>query len=161
MDRSDPGDDLVLLYDMRTGRRITVSRIRRTPAEWRALLSPDVYLVTRERGTEPPFSSRLCRCHLPGIYRCACCGTDLFTSGMKFDSGTGWPSFRAPVDSCNVAMERDTSLEMERTEVHCARCGAHLGHVFSDGQPPEGTRYCINGLALTFCRSRGRGEADG
>lgn len=143
-------DTTVILYDAATGTREAKRLICKSADEWRALLAPEVYKVTREKGTEPPFSSPLHRCKAEGIYRCACCGTDLFLSGTKFDSGTGWPSFRAPVDSCNVQLERDTSLGLERTEVLCARCNAHLGHVFFDGPPPEGTRYCINGLALSF-----------
>jgi peptide-methionine (R)-S-oxide reductase len=143
-------DNTVILYDAATGTREPKSRICRSPEEWRALLAPEVYTVTRDKGTEPPFSSPLTRCNAEGVYRCACCGTDLFMSGKKFNSGTGWPSFRAPVDPCNVHMERDTSLGLERIEVLCARCNAHLGHVFFDGPPPEGTRYCINGLALSF-----------
>ncbi|MDH7510022.1 MAG: peptide-methionine (R)-S-oxide reductase MsrB [Methanolinea sp.] len=146
----DTCDNVIIVYDAATGTRVPKSRICRSSDEWRALLAPEVYDVTRGRGTEPPFSSPLYRCTGEGIYRCACCGTDLFLSGMKFDSGTGWPSFRTPVDSCNVHMEKDTSLGWERIEVLCARCGAHLGHVFPDGPPPEGTRYCINGLALSF-----------
>lgn len=143
-------DNTVMLYDAATGMRGPKNRICRSPDEWRALLAPEVYNVTREKGTERPFSSPLNRCNAEGIYRCACCGTDLFLSGTKFDSGTGWPSFRAPVGSCNVHLERDTSLGLERTGILCARCNAHLGHVFFDGPLPEGTRYCINGLALSF-----------
>ncbi|MCQ8894623.1 MAG: peptide-methionine (R)-S-oxide reductase MsrB [Methanolinea sp.] len=147
----------VTLFNATRGKYEQVCMVLRSPEEWKSVLPPDVYHVTREKGTEPPFSSRLLRCHDNGLYRCACCGTDLFSSDAKFDSGTGWPSFREPVDRGNILFSKDTSLGMTRTEVLCARCGAHLGHVFSDGPAPGGTRYCINGLALSFTPS-GRQE---
>jgi peptide-methionine (R)-S-oxide reductase len=117
--------------------------------EWRKLLSPAQYNVLREEGTEPPGSSPLLDEHRAGTFNCAGCALPLFSSTTKFDSGTGWPSFWAPLDGA-VGTTMDHSLFMERTEVHCSRCGGHLGHVFDDGPKPTGLRYCMNGLALTF-----------
>jgi peptide-methionine (R)-S-oxide reductase len=121
----------------------------RTEEEWRARLSPDAYQVTRLKGTERAFSSRMCSLFTPGRYACACCGTELFDSASKFESGTGWPSFFAPLEGA-IGTTEDRSFGMRRVEVHCNRCGGHLGHVFEDGPPPTGLRYCINGVALTF-----------
>ncbi len=117
--------------------------------DWRRKLSPAQYHVCRERGTEPPFSGEYLDDKSDGIYQCACCGADLFDSRTKFDSGSGWPSFHAALDNDNVAEEVDLSHGMRRVEVHCRRCGCHLGHVFPDGPQPTGLRYCINSLSLS------------
>ena len=122
---------------------------RLSDAQWRARLGPARYAVLREAATEPAFSSPLDREHRAGIYHCAGCALPLYSSKTKFDSGTGWPSFWKPLPGA-VATSRDTSFLMVRTEVHCRRCGGHLGHVFDDGPPPTGMRYCMNGLALDF-----------
>ncbi len=123
--------------------------VTHTDAEWRALLTPEQYAVLRKEGTEYPFSSPLDHEKRRGIFACAACTLDLFSSDTKFDSGTGWPSFWKPLPHA-VGDRRDTTLGMERDEVHCRRCGGHLGHVFDDGPPPTGLRYCMNGVALTF-----------
>jgi peptide-methionine (R)-S-oxide reductase len=125
-------------------------QIRKTDEEWQAELSPEQYRVCRQKGTEPAFTGRFYDNKESGTYSCACCGAELFSSDTKFDSGTGWPSFWAPVSENNVATETDAAYGMVRTEVHCTRCGAHLGHVFPDGPPPTGLRYCINSVSLTF-----------
>ena len=121
----------------------------KTDAEWRAELAPETYTVMRKHGTERAGTSPLNDEHRPGMYACAGCGLPLFESSTKFDSGSGWPSFFAPLPSA-VATTTDRGLGMERTEVHCARCGGHLGHVFPDGPDPTGERYCMNGVALRF-----------
>ncbi|RIK86404.1 MAG: peptide-methionine (R)-S-oxide reductase [Hyphomicrobiales bacterium] len=123
--------------------------VTRTEAEWRALLTPEQYHVMREHGTERPGSCALLHEKRAGTFSCAGCGQELFRSTLKFESGTGWPSFNDPLPGA-VETSRDRSWGMERTEVHCARCGSHLGHVFPDGPPPTGLRYCINGVALDF-----------
>lgn len=120
----------------------------RSDADWRDVLSPDVFRVTREKGTEPPFSGALCGLTRPGTYSCACCGAVLFQSTAKYDSGSGWPSFFEPSGDGVIAEHRDRSHGMVRTEVTCAACNAHLGHVFPDGPAPSGLRYCINSLSL-------------
>ncbi|MFQ5746327.1 MAG: peptide-methionine (R)-S-oxide reductase MsrB [Gemmatimonadota bacterium] len=123
-------------------------RVERSDAEWRERLTPEQYWITRRKGTEPPFSGRYAACSEPGTYRCVCCGSELFRSGDKFESGSGWPSFTAPAAPEAVRAEADRTLRIERTEVVCASCDAHLGHVFPDGPEPDGMRYCINSAAL-------------
>ena len=123
--------------------------ITRTEAEWRELLTPDQFAVLREHDTERPFSSPLLKESRPGTYNCAGCDLELYDASTKFDSRTGWPSFWAEIPG-NIGMREDNTLFMTRTEVHCARCGGHQGHVFDDGPPPTGLRHCINGVALRF-----------
>ena len=124
--------------------------IEKSDADWRRELSPEAYRVTREHGTERPFTSPLNAEKRAGMFTCACCGAPLFASAAKFDSGTGWPSYYEPVAAGAIAEHVDRSFFMRRTEVNCARCEAHLGHVFPDGPRPTGLRYCINGVALMF-----------
>lgn len=124
-------------------------QVTHTDAEWRKLLTPEQYAVLRQADTERPYSSPLNAEHRSGIFACAGCGLDLYSSRTKFDSHTGWPSFWAPLPRA-IATQKDWSLAMLRTEVHCSRCGGHLGHVFDDGPPPTGLRYCMNGVAMTF-----------
>lgn len=124
------------------------ARVGKTDAEWRAQLTPEQYRVTRTAGTERPFSSQMCSLFEPGIYACLCCGTQLFDASVKFESGTGWPSFSQPLKANVIAYHVDNSHGMARVETVCNTCDAHLGHVFPDGPPPSGLRYCMNAVAL-------------
>jgi len=127
--------------------------VRKTDAEWKAQLSPDAYEITRRAGTERPFTGELLNVHDKGVFRCICCDNALYNSDTKFDSGTGWPSFWAPIAKENVLELTDMSLAMVRTEVRCRLCDAHLGHVFNDGPDPTGLRYCMNSVAMRFAKA--------
>ncbi len=136
----------------RTAKAKGIKKVIKTDAEWKQILTPDQYSVTREKGTERPFSSPLNDIHEAGIFECVACELPVFSSQAKFDSGTGWPSFYEPIDKESVQEVVDKSLFEKRTEVLCARCDSHLGHVFDDGPKPTGLRYCMNGVAMKFVK---------
>jgi peptide-methionine (R)-S-oxide reductase len=142
----------IQIFDSRQNKVLHVDKVRKTDAEWKKILAPEQYKVTTKRGTERPFTRTFHEIKETGIYQCVRCGTDLFRSSAKFESGTGWPSYYEPVSDLNIRTQEDNSLGMSRTEVLCARCDSHLGHVFNDGPPPTGLRYCMNGLALKFSK---------
>ena len=138
------------VYSVESGTTVTVDVVEISDEEWRGRLSDEQFQVLRRQGTERPFTGELLHNHHEGVYRCAACGNDLFLSSAKFDSGSGWPSFFAPVDTANVDTTADRSHGMVRVEIRCSRCGAHLGHVFEDGPRPTGQRYCVNSASLSF-----------
>jgi len=132
---------------------MTDKSVKKSDSEWRAQLDPEQYAICRQKGTEPAFSGKYYKCRDDGIYRCACCGNELFSSETKYDSGSGWPSYYAPISTNAIKTESDASHGMQRIEVMCNACDAHLGHVFTDGPRPTGLRYCVNSTSLKLEKS--------